>query len=129
MDIELSLDKNVVFCGGNTHPSPQTKRTTAILTAVAFQRDLKMIDEIELKDMDPTVVFCIKRANNENIIFAGCMKSVFILEWVNSKFEMLMIAVDMHSSIISDMCIFGKKLYTVGRKDKFISILHFDVDL
>ena len=127
--MELSLDKNYVFCGGNTHPNQQTKRTTALLSAVSFQRDLRVVHEIELKELDPTVVFCIKRANNENTIFAGCMKSVFILEWKDFKFELLMIAVDLHTSIISDMCIFGKKLYTVGRKDKFISILDFDVDL
>ncbi len=127
--MELSLDKSIVFCGGNTQPDSKTKRTTAVLSAIAFERDLKVIHEIELKDLDPTVVFCIKRANNENILFAGCMKSVFILEWKDMRFEMLMIAVDLHTSIISDMCIFGKKLYTVGRKDKFISILHFDVDL
>lgn len=127
--MELSFDKSVVFCGGNTQPNTSTKRTTAVLAAIGFQRDMKVIHEIELKDEDPTVVFCIKRASNENIIFAGCMKSVFILEWKDMKFEMLMVAVGLHTSIISDMCIFGKKLYTVGRKDKFISILHFDVEL
>lgn len=131
MDLELSLDKQTVFCGGNTVKSQTdpSKKSVALLTALNFHRDLKVLDEMELVEHDPTMVFCIKRANKEDIIFAGCMKSVFILEFKNRKFTLLMIAIDLHSHFISDMCVFGSKLYTVGRKDKFISILHFDFEI
>ena len=129
------MDRNVVFCGGSTKPDPKTNRPTAIITAMRFSQKLSIIDELLITDQAATVVNCIKRASNESILFAGCYKHVYIIEFAANKFSLLMIAVDIHSSTlcspgtIYDMCVFGTKLYSVGKKDKFISILNFDFDL
>lgn len=133
--LELSLDRNIVFCGGSTKPNPQTKRPTAIITAMRFSNKPSIVDELLVTDQDATVVNCIKRASNESILFAGCYKHVYIIEFAANKFSLLMIAVDIHSSTLDspgtiyDMCVFGTKLYSVGKRDKFISILNFDFDL
>jgi hypothetical protein len=100
-----------------------------------FSQKLSVIDELMITDQAATVVNCIKRASNENILFAGCYKHVFIIEFVANKFSLLMVAVDIHSSTLGspgtifDMCVFGNKLYTVGKRDKFISILNYDFEL
>lgn len=97
-DLELSLDKNFVFCGGNTRPVKGEKKTKAIVAALRFDKDLPMVDQIELTENDPTVAFCIKQSTRENILFVGCMKSIQVLEWNNQKFKLLCVALDIHTS-------------------------------
>lgn len=126
---ELSTNKQVVFCGGSAPPAQQGQKPQALITAINFSKDLKPIDEIILKDGDPSVVTSIKRASNEDILFVGGIKHVYVLEWKQNKFNLLMMALDIHSGYIFDMCIFGKRLYSVGKKDRFISILDFSVEL
>ena len=96
--LELSMDKNIVFCGGSTKVDPQTKRPIAIITAMRFSQKLSIIDELQIVDQAASVVNCIKRASNESILFAGCYKHVYILEFAANKFSLLMIAIDIHSS-------------------------------
>lgn len=130
VDIETSLNRDIVFVGGSSHPNPQTKKMTAMITALRFDKSLSVIDTMEFKDKDPTVVYTIKRAHNDhNTLFLGCLKHVNIVEWRNNSFVHLMIAVDLHSNLIYDICLFGQKLYTVGRKDRFISIVDFKFDI
>lgn len=127
VDMELSTDQSVVFMGGSAnelHPSSQ--KSKAILAAVRFDKSLETIHELKLNDVDARVVSCVKRGNSDNILFAGCYKSVFVIEWKDNKFVPLMVALDVHSHIIYDMQIVNNKLYTIGNKDKYISILHFD---
>lgn len=130
VDLEPSADGEVVFCGGNTPASKETKQTTAIIAALKFNRNLQLIDELKLIKKDATVVFCIKRSlKDQNIIFAGCHKSIQVIQWTNNRFNLLVVLADLHSSVISDMCIYGNKIYTVGRKDKFISILRYNFEV
>jgi hypothetical protein len=93
----LSLDKLFVFCGGNTKPR-NDRKPSAIVAAMRFDRELEVVDQIELTERDPTVAFCIKQSTRENIVFVGCMKCIYVLEWTNLKLKLLSIAVDIHSS-------------------------------
>ena len=97
MDLELSYDKTMVFTGGNIRAN-QNSKPRAIVSAVRFSKDLSILDEYEIVDGDAQNAFTIKRTSSAGIIFVGCYKSVYVLEFVNNKFALLMIAVDLHSS-------------------------------
>lgn len=119
----------MVFCGGSAPAAAAGQKSQAIITAIRFHRDLKPIDELILKDGDPAVVTSVKRTTADDILFIGGIKHVYVVEWKQNKFTLLMMAVDIHSGYIFDMCLFGRRLYSVGKKDRFISILDFSVDL
>lgn len=97
-DMELSVDKETVFFGGNAATTNSNKPASAVITACRFNNDLTVVDIYELKEQNPTVAFCLKQSTRENILFAGCMKSLHVLEWKKNKLQLLMIAVDIHTS-------------------------------
>lgn len=97
-DLELNLDKSVVFFSGNTAPAKGGDRSNAIVAACRFDKSLQIIDQIELTEQNSTVAFCIKQSTKENILFVGCMKSLYVLEWKNNKLLLIMIAINLHSS-------------------------------
>lgn len=92
------MDKEMVFFGGNG--TKANGQSTALISVCRFDNSLKLMDSYELKEQNPTVAFCLKQSSRENILFAGCMKSLHVLEWTGSKLQLLMIAVDIHSSSI-----------------------------
>ena len=92
------MDKETVFFGGNAATTNANKPPAAVITACRFNNDLTIVDVYELKEQNPTVAFCLKQSTRENILFAGCMKSLHVLEWNKNKLQLLMIAVDIHTS-------------------------------
>lgn len=93
----MSTDNQVVFAGGMGN-NRQTNQNQAVLTAVRFDKTLRVIDELLITDNNATVVSCVKRGNSDNILFAGCLRCVYVIEWTGGKLTPLMVALDVHSS-------------------------------
>lgn len=93
----MSTDNQVVFAGG-LGINKQNKQNQAVLTAVRFDKTLRIIDELIISDNNATVVSCVKRGNSDNILFAGCLRCVYVIEWSGGKLTPLMVALDVHTS-------------------------------
>lgn len=122
--IELSLTKSVIFCGGATRRDKKN-RTSGVLAAVSFNETLDIIRETVLNQYDVETCTAIRRFRDRNDIVVGCLKNILVVEFSNGKFEVLNVVYGLHSYTLTDIWIFGDRIFTVCRKDDYACEIAF----
>lgn len=95
--METTTEDSVFIAGGGTHYS--MKNGTAKLFAFSFDENMDIISTLNLpskseKTMGVTV---LKRMRKTDVVFAGVHRSVFVVEWTGSHFEILNEIIGIHS--------------------------------
>jgi hypothetical protein len=88
------------------------------------------VNEILLLDNNATAVTFIRRAESSpKDLIVGCLKSIFIVEFTNERFNKLLHIPQYHSGIITDIFLQDKCLLTVAKGDENIGLVLFEHDL
>lgn len=95
--LETSTDESIFFGGGGTHYN--MKNGTAKLFAFTFNENMDLISTLSLpSEKDKTMgVTTIKRMPRSDVLFVGTHRSLFVVEWTGSHFEILSEVIDIHS--------------------------------
>lgn len=116
--LELSLTKSVIFCGGASRRD-KNKQTRGILAAVTFNESLEIITEKVLDDVDVQTCTALRRFRDRDDIVVGCMKNLLVVEFNQSEFIVKNVVYGLHTYSLTDIWIFGDRIFTVCRKDDF----------
>lgn len=128
--LEASSDHNYLFLGGNTPPNKHSSRGSAIISCVYFQKGLQPVSEQLLLDHNATAVTFIRRAETSpRDLIVGCLRSLFIIEFVNERFNKLLHIPQYHTGIITDIYLHDRCLLTVAKGDENVGVVMFDHEL
>lgn len=75
--------------------------STPKLFSITFENDPKMIEEIVLKtpfEAPSKGVSYLKRIKDKQVLVAGCMSSVHVVEWTGTMFSLLNTVPNIHTS-------------------------------
>ena len=130
--MDLTSDSSTVITVGTTGKD-RSGRAEALVSALQFNRSLKMIGEIIIDRFNAQAATAIKRIPSSNDFLVGCFKHIFILGFSGTSFTMLGMVENVHPSninllildIIYDICVFGNTVYSVGKKDNVVAVTRF----
>ena len=95
-DMDVTADSSTIITAGTGKSA--SNRSEAIVSALQFNRSLKMVSEIILDSIDAQAATCIKRIPGNNDFAVGCFKHLVLLRFSGSSFEILNIINNVHSS-------------------------------
>ena len=87
--METSIDNNIVFAGGSDQID--IGQGIAKIFALTFDEDVSYINSMELpsSNMNTMGVSDIKRMIDRDVLFVGTNKSLYVIEWTGTHFEIL----------------------------------------
>lgn len=119
-----------MFLGGNTPPNKHSSRGSAIVSCVYFQKGLQPVNEVLLLDNNATAATFIRRAETSpKDLIVGCLRSIFILEFMNERFNKLLHIPQYHAGIITDIFLQDRYLLTVSKGDENLGVIQFEHEL
>ena len=123
--IELNLSRSVIFCAGCSKRDDR-KKTKGTLAAVRFDSGLGVISEVTLGRYNAQVCSSLRRFKDRDDLVVGCMRALLIVEFTGKQFLVKNVVRDLHSYSITDIWVFGNRIFTVCRKDDHISEIAYD---
>lgn len=127
--LETSTNKEVVYLGGSgLNKVNDNELICGRISVLKFDQGLDHIQTLNLRNQGPEGVTIIRRSQQlatSSKIFAGCGSDLYILDWNGYKLSILMIAVDLHKTSMYDMCVFGQRVYSIGKDEQSVSILEY----
>ena len=100
-DLDVTCDESHVICCGASLKQQGKNYSEAIVTAVKFDKTLKIRDEVILSQYKVQAATSMKRVPDSDHFILGCFKSMIILYFDGNKFEFVNIIEDIHSSNFS----------------------------
>jgi hypothetical protein len=121
---------DLIFMAGQSFPSEANKEISyAVVAAVKLENSLVTKTEKKFINRNYTIASSIKRLKPTMNEFAvGTFAHIVILEYAYDNFQELMIFENVHTDIVDDIAVFNNHIFSVTRKDKFVShvcILNF----
>ena len=123
--LELNLTRSVIFCGGCTKRDSK-KRTFGTLAAINFDSSFRVINELRIDQFDVSACTSIKRFHDRDDLAVGCLRCLLIVEFNGRGFEVKNMVDNLHSYTLTDIWIFGNRIFSVCRKDEYISEIAYD---
>ena len=96
--MEPSTDKSLVFCGGTTGRNTPNGVSQGTLAAITFSKDLKLVSQLVLEKQNIQACTAMKRFKDRNDLAVGCFKHLLIVRFTGTKFDVLNIIENIHTS-------------------------------
>ena len=96
--LEASMDESIFFVGGSSNTD--LSKGVAKLWCLTFDDKLKILDEIELRtgaNNSSWATASLRRFGDKDVLMAGTLQSLYVVEWTGTHFCVLNVVEDLHS--------------------------------
>lgn len=112
--LELSVDQKVAFIGGRIEVGSE-KQLVPLIAAAHFDEKLGLIDVKKIEHNKRLLsICCLRRAPQEDVLFAGTYEYILILQWLGSRFYFVSEILNNCPNPVVDLCLHENQLFSVS---------------
>lgn len=123
--LELSAQKDVIFCGGTT-ARDRNRKMYGTLAAVSFDEEPVLLANRTFSEMSVSKCSSIKILDQTGYLLVGCYRHLLVVEYLGHGFAVRNFVRDLHSYAINDICVSGNYVFTVCKEDEYINQIKID---
>lgn len=130
--MDLSTDKSTAFIAGASYKDKKD-RSEGTISAISFNRKLSVLCEKVLTEEKIQACTAMQRVIDKDDLVVGCYKHMFVIRYFDKNFTVLQKFKYVHSSkkipllffldVFSDLFLFKNRVFSVCRRDKYVSVL------
>lgn len=95
--LEPSIDDRYVFCAGTTATNATSSQSMSMISAITFDRALKVVAERALDNPNIRACTAMKRFKNRDDLVVGGYRDMLIVRFTGTSFEILNLIQNIHS--------------------------------